>query len=77
MTTEEFARRFIGLPNPEEAFEWLKGATPEQIRTLGEDETTVASIQLVEELYAAGAVQVLAVEIDRYDDGENTGRGQA
>ncbi len=30
--------------------------------------------QLVEELYAAGAVEVLAVEIDRYEEGENSGK---
>ena len=31
-------------------------------------------MQLVEELYAAGAVEVLAVEIDRYEEGENSGK---
>ncbi len=35
---------------------------------------TRTHIQLVKEIYAAGAVQVLAVEIDSYDEGENTGK---
>ena len=74
MATNEFAQRFIGSPDTEEALQWLTSATQKQIRTLGEDETTAESIQLVEELYAAGAVTVLAVEIDRYDEGENSGK---
>jgi len=74
MATDEFAQRFIGSPDTEEALQWLKGATRKQIRTLGQDETAAESIQLVEELYAAGAVTVLAVEIDRYDEGENAGK---
>jgi hypothetical protein len=51
-----------------------KRGTRKAPRTLGEDETTADSIQLVEEIYAAGAVHVLAVEIDSYDEGENTGK---
>jgi hypothetical protein len=69
-----FVQRFLGLPNTKEALGWLAGATRKKRRTLGEDETTADSIQLVEEIYAAGAVTVLAVEIVSYDEGENTGK---
>jgi hypothetical protein len=72
--TDEFVQQFIGAPETKEALDWLGGATRKKPRTLGEDETTADSIQLVEELYAAGAVEVLAVEIVRYDEGENSGK---
>ena len=76
MTTpqDEFVERFLGLPNTKEALGWLEGSTRKKPHTLGEDESTANAIQLVEEIYAAGAVQVLAVEIDSYDEGENTGK---
>ncbi len=70
---DEFSRQFIGSPDTEEALNWLQVGTPKHVRTLGEFETTAESIPLVQEPYAAGAVQVLAVEIDLYDEGENTG----
>jgi hypothetical protein len=73
-SSDEFVQQFIGAPETKEALVWLGGATRKKPRTLGEDETTADSVQLVEELYAAGAVEVLAVEIVRYDEGENSGK---
>ena len=52
----------------------MPGATPKHFRSLGEHDSTEESIALVEELYAAGAAKVLAVDIDRDDDGDNTGK---
>lgn len=72
--SDEFVQPFLGATETEEALEWLRGATRKKPRTLGEDETTADSVQLVEELYAAGAVEVLAVEIDRFDEGQNSGK---
>jgi hypothetical protein len=71
---DEFVQQFIGTPETKEALDWLSGATRKKPRMLGDDETTADSIQLVEELYAAGAVEVLAVEIVRYEEGENSGK---
>ncbi|MEO0769499.1 MAG: hypothetical protein AAFY72_08700 [Cyanobacteria bacterium J06649_4] len=71
---DEFVQRFFGLPSTKEALEWLRRNDHKRLRTLGEYDTTANSIQLVEEMYAAGAVRVLAVEIDAYEDEENTGK---
>ncbi|QEF98533.1 hypothetical protein Mal15_25850 [Stieleria maiorica] len=71
---DELAAQFLDAPNTEEALAWLQGGTRSQIRTLGEDESTVDSISMVEELYAAGASNVFAVDIDSYDRGANSGK---
>jgi hypothetical protein len=55
-----------------EALGWLRGGTEEDFRSIGELETTEESIQLVQLIYQAGATEVLAVEIDRFDEGQNT-----
>jgi len=59
-----------------EALAWLKGNGGRN--TLGELPTNEESIALIEEAYHAGAEEVLAIEIDEYDedDGvhENTGK---
>jgi hypothetical protein len=73
MTSDDFAQRFLGAPETKEALEWLKGSSDDFHCTLGEHESTSESIQLVEQFYAAGAAKVLAVEIFRYEEGENTG----
>jgi hypothetical protein len=55
-----------------EALEWLRATPANSLRTLGEmaiDE----SIAFVTRLYDLGAEQVLAVEIDEYPEGANTG----
>lgn len=74
LTPDNFIQRLLRLQNTKEAREWLEGSTRVSPRTLGEDGSTTISKQLVEEIYAAGAVQVWAVEIDSYDKGENTGK---
>jgi hypothetical protein len=57
-----------------EALRWLQNGRPDS-RMLGELPTTVASIALVQELYALGATRVTASNIQTYDTGEeNTGR---
>ena len=71
---DEFAAQFLNAPGTEEALAWLQGASRSQIRTLGEDESAADSISMVEELYAAGASNVFAVDIDSYDGGANTGK---
>ena len=70
MTNEEL----LESPKSKEALAWLQGGLPDS-RTLGELPTTKASLSLAKELYALGAVQVIAVEIVTYDSGEeNTGK---
>jgi len=56
-----------------EALAWLEGSGGRN--TLGELLTAEESIALVKEAYDAGAEEVLAIEIDEYDDAhENTGK---
>lgn len=56
-----------------EALTWL--ASSNGNNTLGEFLTTDESIGLIRNAYASGAEEVLAIEIDEYDDGhENTGK---
>src|SRR4051794_23591656 len=54
------------------ALEWLRAGDDNSFRNLGEmgaDE----SLAFVQRLYDLGAEQVLAVEIDEYPEGANTG----
>jgi hypothetical protein len=55
-----------------EALGWLKESGTNN--TLGELGTTGESIALVQAAYEAGALEVLAIEIDGYGDFENTGK---
>lgn len=55
-----------------EALGWLKRSHGRN--TLGELPTTEEATTLVKAIYAAGAERVIAVEIDEYDDGQNTGK---
>lgn len=71
---DEFVSRFLGAPDTQEAQAWLQAASADDFRSLGEDESTEESLALVRELYAAGAEEVLAVEIEEYDEGQNTGK---
>jgi hypothetical protein len=73
------SKRFIRerLEDPDskkaEALSWLEGSAGKN--TLGELSSTGESILLVKEAYDAGAVEVLAIEIDEYESGqENTGK---
>jgi hypothetical protein len=68
------AEYLLAQPNSSEVIEWLRGGKPGG-RTLGELPTTDDSVVLAEELYSLGADRVTAVEIDRYETGdENTGK---
>ena len=71
---DDFANQFLDAPDTEEAQSWLHGVRPNQVRTLGEHDSAEESIALVKNFYAAGAVRVLAVDIDRDEEHENTGR---
>lgn len=59
--------------NKAEALTWLRAATPQSFRNIGEMDTTEESIRFIQHLYDLGATTVLAVEIDEYPDGQNTG----
>jgi hypothetical protein len=72
--SDEFIRPFLDAPDTREVIEWLGEATEDHFRSLGESASTEDSIALAKEIYAAGAVEVLAVEIDEDDDGDNTGK---
>lgn len=55
-----------------EALEWLRAGSVDSSRNLGEMEAD-QSTEFVPRLYDLGAEQVLAVEIDEYPKGANTG----
>lgn len=77
MTIEikRFFNELLNKPNRAEAISWLRESTEESHRTLGEFETNAQSIDLVDEAFKAGAVEVIAVEIGTYPDGsQNTGK---
>lgn len=56
-----------------EALQWLRDVSDASFRNLGEMGTTEESIEYVQRLYDAGAMQVIAVEIYEYELGQNTG----
>ena len=71
----DFIRERLEDPHSKtaEALVWLEGSGGQN--TLGELFTTEESIALVKDAYAAGAEEVLAIEIDEYDGSyENTGK---
>jgi hypothetical protein len=74
--SDEFCQQFLDDPNTREVLEWLRSKPEgELFRSLGESGSTEDSIALAQEIYDAGAVEVLAVEIDDYEeDGQNTGK---
>ena len=65
--------KLLADPGRKEALSWLKGAGDNEFRNLGELEPS-ESIALVERLYALGARQVLACEIDVFPEGQNAGK---
>lgn len=69
-----FIHKLLDNPHKAEALAWLKDGGDDSFRNLGELETTEESIALVQHLYDLGAVEVLAVEIDIYPEGQNTGK---
>jgi hypothetical protein len=73
--SDEFVQQFLGAPNTREVLEWLRGGAADDFRSLGELGTNEESIAMAQEIYVAGAVEVLAVEIDDYPgEGQNTGK---
>jgi hypothetical protein len=71
---DTFIHKLLDNPNKAEALSWLKDGGEDSFRNLGELDTTEESIALVQHLYDLGAVEVLAVEIDTYPEGQNTGK---
>lgn len=68
---QQFIKQFLASKQAE-ALEWLRAGSPDSFRNLGEMEAE-ESIEFVERLYDLGAEKVLAVEIDEYPEGANTG----
>jgi hypothetical protein len=68
----KFVKRMLATKKAE-ALGWLHGGSVESFRTVGEMATTAESVAYVQRLYDAGAVRVLAVKIDEWSDGQNTG----
>ena len=72
---EKVLKRLLDNPAKAEARDWLRASSLKSLRTLGELENTEDSLALVNEIYEAGAPEVLAVEIGSYGDGaQNTGK---
>ncbi len=71
---DDFVQQFLNAPTTKEALGWLRAGTDEDFRSIGELETNEESISLVELIYNAGASEVLAVEIDEFPEGQNTGK---
>jgi hypothetical protein len=75
MMSDAFALQFLGSPNTRDVLKWLGESTETDFRSIGELSSTEESIAFAKEIYDAGAVEVLAVEIDDYpDEGQNTGK---
>ena len=73
--SDKFVQQFLGAPDTREVLEWLRTTPDGEFRSLGESGSTEDSIALAQEIYDAGAAEVLAVEIDEYEDEvQNTGR---
>jgi hypothetical protein len=72
---DEFIRKLLDNPDKAEAYSWLDECSDDSFRNVGELESNEKSLDLIREIYDAGAVEVIAVEIDKYPDGgENTGK---
>jgi hypothetical protein len=70
-SSSQFIKQFLAS-NKAEAREWLRANSDASFRNLGEMEVD-ESIEFVQRLYDLGAEKVLAVEIDEYPEGANTG----
>src|SRR5437870_3819650 len=72
---EKFIDARLADPNKAEVRAWLGGHRDDYFINLGELESNEASLQLVNRFYEAGAIEIVAVEIDKYEgEGENTGK---
>ena len=68
---DPLTERLVNDPASREAREWLRSGDG---NTLGELESTEKSLAIVDEAYSAGAIKVLAVEIDDYPEAQNSGK---
>jgi hypothetical protein len=71
---DERLQKMVERRANKEVLAWLRSAPPGEEHTLGTLVSTTSSIGLANQLYERGAEQVLAFEIKRYDQGENTGK---
>jgi hypothetical protein len=62
---DKLVRRFMADPQKAEVRSWLRGGVDEQ-RTLGQLSTTADSLAFAEEIYDAGADEVMAVDMRSY-----------
>jgi hypothetical protein len=69
---DEFCLHLIENTESAAVMPWLRDRS--KLRSLGELEGTEESIEFIQGVFDAGAVQVFAVEIDCYEDDENTGK---
>ena len=69
--SDAFFQKFLNDPASREARDWLKSGTG---NTLGELDSAEESLAIVDNAYAAGAIKVIAVEIDNYGEFQNTGK---
>ena len=69
---DEFCEGLLNPDDSQEVISWLKDRS-KGTRTLGELQTTKASLQLARKLYSLGAKKVFAVEIDE-SGGGNSGK---
>ena len=65
-------KEFLSGPHAE-ALEWLRASDGDK-RQLGEHQSTAQSVALVEQLYALGAIKVIAVAISESTDGHGASR---
>jgi hypothetical protein len=72
--SDAFVQDLLNAPGTKEALAWLNGGGEQDFRSIGELETNEESISLVELIYTVGATKVLAVEIDEFAEGQNTGK---
>lgn len=70
--SESFITDLLAKPNKAEALGWLQATGPDEFRNLGEIPTTPESIELVKEIYVAGAQSVIACDIVIETDGQTT-----
>jgi hypothetical protein len=63
---DQLCRRLLQEKSHAEAFAWIEQSKTKDIRSVGE-ESPEESLKIVKGLYASGAVQVQAVEVDRVE----------
>ncbi|MGH7977226.1 MAG: hypothetical protein ACREDS_15880 [Limisphaerales bacterium] len=59
----QLIQRLLRSRKKAEALKWLKGGSADDERTIGACKTNRASIKFVKEIYAAGATEIIAVQI--------------